>query len=270
LKLDKLIVEFSEKRSFKSTIELVNSTVKPIISKLYDTTLIEKNLNSVQKDESLSKALENTQKLKKTQKKGNPFLDSKKVIFLGLELSDFDFESKILIMLHEASELIWSYFKDNYIDKFYKDVYNPNTNWRYPKTFHVTSLFIGNDERMKEDEIYVNYKDGVSVIIDFVGLIIVPNRLVACICFPDYNVKNKIPHMTTLIDQWEPKSSNDVLESLFINGDLKNDLDTVFRNPNYRKDYVKKLNKKLKNEDVTVYVAKFRKSYRFNSRAKFF
>ena len=269
MKLDKLIVEFSKKRSFKSTIELVNSTVKPIISKLYDTIPEEINLKTVQKDESVTKTLGNILK-QKTEIKSNPFLDSKKVVFLGLELSDFDVDSKILKMLHEASELIWYHIKDPYIDEFYNDVYNPYTNWRYPKTFHITTLYIGNDISQKKDEIYLNYKDRVSVIIDFVGIIIVPYKLVACICFPDYNVKNKIPHMTTFIDQWEPKYSNDVLESIFINGELKKEFETVFRNPNYNKDFVKKLNTYVYEEKVTVYVAKFKKNYRFNSVAKYF
>jgi hypothetical protein len=88
--------------------------------------------------------------------------------------------------------------------------------WRFTKDFHVTCLFMNRDEDMAEDnEIYENFEKDVSIDIEICALVIVPDKIVTAICFPDPSIQkteNICPHVTLAINEWEPSQSNNLLE----------------------------------------------------------
>ena len=299
--LDKLIVDFCKIKQFASTIDLVNSTAVPIIDRLFkletqkesensikasdlnikteiqklsSTEEKEENKKSIPEDvkgkDELGIKIDSNQTIIKANQRKNEFLDSRKVVFLGLQLDQTNIENRIIKICEDGSQIIWNYFKDKCVDDFYFDLYKKISKWYYPKSFHVTTLFIGNNPEMRNDEIYIRYKDNEIVNVDIVGFVFVPDKLLACLTLQNYNVKNRIPHMTTLLNQWKPQNSNDVLEAIFINGDLKNEYNSVFKNTNYTGTFVKRLDIKVLGENVRAYVLKFNTSYKFISKAKYF
>jgi len=67
----------------------------------------------------------------------------------------------------------------------------------------------------EENEIYHNFEKDVSIDIEICALIIVPDKIVTAICFPDANeqkIENPCPHVTLAINEWEPSQSNVLLE----------------------------------------------------------
>lgn len=92
--------------------------------------------------------------------------------------------------------------------------------YKWAKSFHVTTLFIGNNERQLNHPIFKNYmktkgEAQKSEKIFLNAVVIVPKKLVCAICFPRFAVDNTWPHVTLLTGTWKPKHSNDVLKQLF-------------------------------------------------------
>lgn len=68
----------------------------------------------------------------------------------------------------------------------------------------------------EESEIYHNFEKDVAIDIELLALVIVPDKIVTAICFPDQNlqqVANPCPHVTLAINEWEPSQSNILLET---------------------------------------------------------
>ena len=81
--------------------------------------------------------------------------------------------------------------------------------WRFTQDFHVTCLWMNRDEDIAEEsEIYNNFEKDVSIDIEICALIIVPDKIVTAICFPDQKIDNRCPHVTLAINEWEPSKSN--------------------------------------------------------------
>ncbi|HRP38035.1 MAG TPA: hypothetical protein PLS50_09595, partial [Candidatus Dojkabacteria bacterium] len=88
----------------------------------------------------------------------------------------------------------------------------------FVRDFHITSLFIGKDKKKKDTEYYTSFKPGHKMEIQLVGLVIVPNKIVTAICYPDQSqikIENRFPHMTLMTGEWKPVDSNELLENLF-------------------------------------------------------
>ena len=49
--------------------------------------------------------------------------------------------------------------------------------------------------------------------VEILALLIVPNKIVLGICFPDYPSDNRCPHVTIMTNEWKPVHSNQVLET---------------------------------------------------------
>ena len=47
---------------------------------------------------------------------------------------------------------------------------------------------------------------------EILALVIVPNKIVTGICFPDHEVSNRCPHVTLMVNGWKPAMSNSLLE----------------------------------------------------------
>ena len=83
---------------------------------------------------------------------------------------------------------------------------------------HVTTLFIGNDKQKRLTESFKTFRPGHKGEVNIVGYVIVPNKIITAICYPDQSVikiENKFPHMTLMTGKWKPKNSNDLFEALF-------------------------------------------------------
>ena len=56
--------------------------------------------------------------------------------------------------------------------------------WKWPRTHHVTSLFIGGNKRKMTSDAFANFKPNVAVDVDVRAIIYVPDKIVAGVCFP--------------------------------------------------------------------------------------
>ena len=130
-------------------------------------------------------------------------------------------------ILGNQTQRILEFYSDAIIGKTVEEVAilanRPRTNsfkgWKWTNTYHVTVEYLNRDQYSAEDsEIYANFNENVKVEIGICGIIVVPNKLVAGICFPHHEIKNKVPHMTLLTNEWAPKMSNTILEACFSKG----------------------------------------------------
>jgi len=83
---------------------------------------------------------------------------------------------------------------------------------------HITSLYIGDDLNNTKKHYFKNFKEGHQQDAEIVGMVIVPNKIITAICYPDQSViqvENKFPHITVMKGEWAPKFSNDVFNALF-------------------------------------------------------
>lgn len=67
--------------------------------------------------------------------------------------------------------------------------------------YHVTCLYLGNDESKVKSPIYQNFQAGSHLKIDIVGVVIIPKRIAIGICFPKQATENACPHVTLMINQ---------------------------------------------------------------------
>lgn len=90
--------------------------------------------------------------------------------------------------------------------------------WKKVDDYHVTSLFLGKDAEKMNHEIYQNHQDGEEVSIEILALVVVPNKIITGICFPEYQVANRCPHVTLMTNEWKPAQSNNLLEEACTRG----------------------------------------------------
>jgi hypothetical protein len=90
--------------------------------------------------------------------------------------------------------------------------------WRKPEDFHVTCLYLGKAEDKMEHKIYQNFENGVAIPVTIHAFVLVPNKIVTGICFPEHPVENRCPHVTLLVNEWQPVMSNNVLEAACTRG----------------------------------------------------
>ena len=108
-------------------------------------------------------------------------------------LSEFNSgPSSLIQQTLEAMNQIWA--------KNQKD----SNGWKKVEDYHVTSFYIGKDEEKLSHELYQNHVDDVEVTVEIVALIIVPNKIITGICFPNYTVQNRCPHVTLMTNEWKP------------------------------------------------------------------
>lgn len=86
--------------------------------------------------------------------------------------------------------------------------------WKLPADHHVTSLYIGgNRQKLKSDE-FGTFQEGEDVEVDVRAIIYVPDKLIAGICFPDFEIENEHPHVTMMVSEgWSPVLSNSLISA---------------------------------------------------------
>ena len=194
---------------FYPTKNLVSSTTEPIIGNLYNIQIKKENLGKIVDFIYLGlqvKGEENYTKIKKN------IADSLKAIE-----EEFEFDSK-----SEINQLI----------KNIGDVknYELPSKWKYPhiahkNLWHCTTLFKGKtkfSEIEKTDE-YKQFIQGEKVPIKLLGIVYVPESSVVMIIKVDKNIKikNAYPHITGFIKDFAPKYSNNIMENIMQNKDIK-------------------------------------------------
>ncbi len=87
-------------------------------------------------------------------------------------------------------------------------------NWKVPDNLHITVDFFGKDpQKAKDSEIYKKFKDGVQHKVKIVGALLIGERILTAITFPQTEISNEYPHMTLMHKVWKPFSSNAALAS---------------------------------------------------------
>ena len=92
-----------------------------------------------------------------------------------------------------------------------------NSIWKYPRTFHITTLF-HSKHFDRESPILKTFHFDKEAKINIVGVAVVPTNIVALIVLTDELVENKFPHITFLIGNYKPVMSNNVMIALFDKG----------------------------------------------------
>ena len=59
-------------------------------------------------------------------------------------------------------------------------------NWKLTSDFHVTCKFLGRDEEIADSsDIYREFDEDMKMSVSIVGLVVVPDKIVTAICFPN-------------------------------------------------------------------------------------
>ena len=93
--------------------------------------------------------------------------------------------------------------------------------WKFPSSFHVTTLYVGGDKDKMSLPQAEHHLEGKDVTVEIRAIIYIPGKLVAGITFPDSEIENEFPHMTLMVSQgWAPKLSNDVIQATCGHGSI--------------------------------------------------
>ena len=248
-KFEKLINDYYPKgNEFYPTKNLVSSTTEPIIGNLYNFEIKKENLGKIEN-----------------------------FIYLGLLIKGEENYTKIKENISKSLKEIKEKFKLEKIEeideliKCIGDVKNCDLpdKWKYPHVahknmWHCTTLYKGKtkfSEIIKSEE-YKQFIQGEKVEVKLIGIAYVPHSSIVMIIKVDKNVKikNAYPHVTGFIRDFAPKYSNNIMENIMKNRDIKN-------------IYNKLMNEdaKLSEKDIKLYTEKIEidgKSY--NAYVKYF
>lgn len=151
----------------------------------------------------------------------NEYQPEKIPLYLGLftenDCSD-QFISYILKCLEFAKT---TYPEDEALEATIQDLKSSDetsSKLQFIHDLHITSLYVGDDLNNTKKHYFKNFKEGYQQDTEIVGMVIVPNKIITAICYPDQSViqvENKFPHITVMKGEWAPKFSNDVCNTLF-------------------------------------------------------
>jgi len=212
---------------------------------------------------------------------------TKQPIYYGLHL-EIETERKLLQLIQNSMELILSQYKEDFnqtydtiielIKKFDEAKEGNEDNnkqnktievnkMKYPKSFHITTLFGGRKGFDEKSEAYKEFSQGKEVGIKPLGVVIVPNKMVIIPLTAECSIDNQFPHLTTFIGELKPVQSNEILESLF---DDKMSLNEEYNNVLEGKEgeYIKKTTIKIDGSDADAFVYLNSKNEKFLGRMK--
>jgi hypothetical protein len=93
--------------------------------------------------------------------------------------------------------------------------------WKLPNSYHSTTFFMGKKKELLTSPYFTSFKPNVSVPISVVALAFCNGGITTGICFPDFLIDNKYPHMTLMLGKWAAKNSNDLLEVCMKNNEIR-------------------------------------------------
>jgi hypothetical protein len=165
-------------------------------------------------------------------------------IYLGLQVKGEENYTKIKKNIADSLKVIKEEFEfdsKSEINQLIKNIgdvknYELPSNWKYPhkahkNLWHCTTLFKGKtkfSEIEKTDE-YKQFIQGEKVPIKLLGIVYVPESSVVMIIKVDKNIKinNAYPHITGFIKDFAPKYSNNIMENIMQNKDIKSIYDIM-------------------------------------------
>ena len=218
-KFEKLINDYYPKgNEFYPTKNLVSSTTEPIIGNLYNIQIKKENLGKI--------------------------VD---FIYLGLQIKGEENYTKIKKNIANSLKAIeeeYQFEKSSEIKKLIEyigDVKNCElpSKWKYPhiahkNLWHCTTLFKGKTKfnEISKTEEYEQFIQGEKVMIKLLGIVYVPESSIVMIIKVDKNIKikNTYPHVTGFIADFKPKYSNDIMEKIMKNKDIKSVYDEMMNN----------------------------------------
>ncbi len=69
-------------------------------------------------------------------------------------------------------------------------------------------------------------------------MLIIPEVLIAGVCFPEIEIENQVPHITLMVNQGLPKDSDAVLGQCFLNqGCFSREYATLKRGKSIKKEF---------------------------------
>eukprot|EP01017_Pseudomicrothorax_dubius_P048209 TRINITY_DN8739_c0_g1_i1.p1 TRINITY_DN8739_c0_g1~~TRINITY_DN8739_c0_g1_i1.p1 ORF type:complete len:622 (-),score=131.51 TRINITY_DN8739_c0_g1_i1:134-1999(-) len=110
-----------------------------------------------------------------------------------------------------------TYHEEKAIQKNLQD-FAKGTSFERPRTFHITTLFIGGAQKKVQTQFYTRFIENLDIDIRIHALVYVPDCIITGVCVQDQSIipiENEFPHMTLLVGKFKPKDSNTVLSSLF-------------------------------------------------------
>ena len=215
---EKLINDYYPKgNEFYPTKNLVSSTTEPIIGNLYNIQIKKENLGKIEN-----------------------------FVYLGLLVKGEDNYTKIKENIANSLKKMNENFKmenPDEIKQLIKCIENVKNyelpgKWKYPHVahknlWHCTTLFKGKtkfSEIAKTDE-YKQFIQGEKVKIKLIGVVYVPESTIVMIIKlgKDIKIKNAYPHITGFIKDFAPKYSNNVMECIMNNKEIKGIYDTLIK-----------------------------------------
>lgn len=166
------------------------------------------------------------------------------IILTGLnQIYSYYHQSAILQDIEEISKL------GSFDDKDCKSL------WRFPKSLHVTTFYLGGDREKSQSYYYESFKENQEHQIEITHLVYTPKSVI-CVCIKVDNsnliyIENKIPHITLAVCNKTPKYSNTIVSK----ADFRYDLSVNnFKDHNKKqKVYCCKLSKIISCLGVTKY-----------------
>ena len=198
-------------------------------------------------------------------------------VYLGIMINNLEYTVKIKAMIYKTLKNIKSKYNidNNEIDDLIKNIqlvaqfYLPK-NWSYPHKYHnnlwhTTLLFKGNQPLSKVENLpqFKKFEEGKICKIKINGMIYIPECLIVLIIKLPGNVCciNKYPHITAFIGKYPPKFSNNAMEEVLKNSEIKILYDKIMKNDNeesidtnLNEENYFNLNININNEDVTAYI----------------
>jgi hypothetical protein len=185
--------------------------------------------------------------------------DINKAQYLGIEIcSGIDKINDIIIKALNTITSLYPKVED--AKKIISSIENGEIleGWRYPKAhkkWHITTLFKKGKAFNKNHPAFTRFEKGKSLSVEIKGIVYIPGKIMFSIVFPDTPVENEFPHMTTLVGEYKPMHSNDVMKALFSKGGpLFKEYKNVFRDDLNEEKYIECVMVELfgKNEDCYV------------------
>ena len=225
----------------------------------------------------------------KKSKKHNNYNKKKEPIYYGIHL-EIETEKKLLESLQNSINLILSEHKEEFnsiyetlteLIKRYNEIKEGNEDnnssnkiievnkMKYPKSFHITTIFGGRKGFDKNSKPYQEFSKGKEVEFKILGAIIVPQKMVVIPVKSEFSVTNKFPHFTTFLGDLKPVQSNEILENLFSeNMPLNLEYNNILEGK--ENELIKKTKVKIEGEEFDAFVHLSNKNENLNGRMKEF
>jgi len=212
-KVQKFLDVFEAKKYVFPQVSLEN--IKIFLDSLIDTCF---NLFKSEKESDKEFAKKKPQNQEETKEFQNiQKMPAKLPLYLGIFANEEE-KAKTLISDYITSNLEWYLARHPEEKSFEKDLKSLKSNFRFPNSIHVTSLFIACNKNKTNTPNFQEFKEGKPLAIEIEAIVYVPYKIICGICFYDNNqilIENEYPHLTMMISGYQAKHSSNVLEALF-------------------------------------------------------